>query len=139
MIKAFGNLLFTFENSQTNYQKTRSNMKSLNSLLTIVLITGLLLPTSLYAEDLIGLPRTEGSKNFDMEINNLNNMGIKHHSLNEFSEADENLKKATNLAQQLRDPSLGVTSFNRALVLHKLHKKKGSREIFCYRKKICAG
>ena len=71
MIKAFGNLLFTFENSQTNYQKTRSNMKSLNSLLTIALITGLLLPTSLYAEDLIGLPRTEGSKNFDMEINNL--------------------------------------------------------------------
>ena len=114
-------------------------MKSLNSLLTILLITGLLLPTSLYAEDLIGLPRTEGSKNFDMEINNLNNMGIKHHSLNEFSEADENLKKATNLAKQLRDPSLGVTSFNRALVLHKLHKKKEAEKYFAIAKRYARG
>ena len=109
-------------------------MKSLNSLLKILLITGLLIPTSLYAEDLIGLPRTEGSKNFDMEINNLNNMGIKHHSLNELSEADENLKKATNLAQQLRDPSLGITSFNRALVLHQLHKKMKLKNILLSQK-----
>ena len=114
-------------------------MKSFNSLLTILLITGLLLPTSLYAEDLIGLPRTEGSKNFDMEINNLNNMGIKHHSLNEFSEAAENLKKATNLAQQLRDPSLGVISFNRALVLHQLHQSKEAAKYFNLAKRYARG
>jgi len=114
-------------------------MKPLNSLLTILLITGLLLPTSLYADNLIELPRTEGSKNFDMEINNLNNMGIKHHSLNELSQADENLKKATNLAQQLRDPSLGVTSFNRALVLHQLHKKKEAEKYFTIAKRYARG
>ena len=58
----------------------------------------------LSAEELIGLPRTEGSKSFDMEINNLNNIGIKHYSLNELEHAEKSLKKATNLAQQLRDP-----------------------------------
>jgi len=40
---------------------------------------------------LIGLPRTEGSKSFDMEINQLNNIGIKHYSLNELDRADESL------------------------------------------------
>jgi hypothetical protein len=103
------------------------------------LITGLLLPTILYAEDLIGLPRTEVSKNFDMEINNLNNMGTKHHSLNKLNEADENLKKATNLAQQLRDPSLGVTSFNRALVLHQLHKRNEAEKYFTIAKRCARG
>jgi len=39
---------------------------------------------NLLAEELIDLPRTEGSKSFDMEINQLNNIGIKHYSLNEF-------------------------------------------------------
>ena len=54
---------------------------------------------SLLAKELIRLPRTEGSKSFDMEINQLNNIGIKHYSLNELDRADESLKKATNLAK----------------------------------------
>ena len=87
----------------------------------------------------MGLPRTEGSKSFDMEIHQLNNIGIKHHSLNELDRADESLKKTTNLAQQLRDPSLGIISFNRALVLHQLHQKKEAAKYFNLAKKYARG
>jgi tetratricopeptide (TPR) repeat protein len=97
------------------------------------------LPISLFADNLIGLPRTEGSKSFDMEINQLNNIGIKHYSLRELDKAEEKLKKATNLAQQLRDPSLGVIAFNRALVLHQLHKNKEAIKFFILAKKYARG
>jgi tetratricopeptide (TPR) repeat protein len=97
------------------------------------------LPTSLCAEELIGLPRTEGSKSFDMEINQLNNIGIKYYSLKELDKAAEKLKKATNLAQQLRDPSLGVIAFNRALVLHHLHKNKEAIKYFTLAKRYARG
>ena len=96
-------------------------------------------PMHLSAEELIGLPRTEGSKSFDMEIKNLNNIGIKHYSLNELDRAEKSLKKATNLAQQLRDPGLGVTSFNRAIVLHQLHKSKEASKYFFIAKRYARG
>ena len=114
-------------------------MRLLINYLVILLFLLLPLPTSLYANELIGLPRTEGSKSFDMEINQLNNIGIKHHSLNELDQADESLKKATNLAKQLRDPSLGVISFNRAVILHKLHQSKEAEKYFNLAKKYARG
>jgi len=114
-------------------------MKLLINILVILFLNLLALPISVYAENLIGLPRTEGSKSFDMEINQLNNIGIKHYSLKELDKAEEKLKKATNLAQQLRDPSLGVISFNRALVLHYLHKNKEAIKYFTLAKKYARG
>ena len=114
-------------------------MKLLINILVILFLILLSLPITLYAENLIGLPRTEGSKSFDMEINQLNNIGIKHYSLKELDKAEEKLKKATNLAQQLRDPSLGVISFNRALVLHYLQKKKEAIKYFTLAKKYARG
>jgi len=62
---------------------------------------------------------------------------VPSNTLNELDRAGKRLKKATNLAQQLRDPSLGVISFNRAIVLHNLHKNKEAKKIFPTRKKIC--
>ena len=80
-------------------------MKLLRNFLVILFYIGFVLPINLFAEELIGLPRTEGSKSFDMEINQLNNIGIKHYSLNELDRAEESLKKATilllNLALEL--------------------------------------
>jgi len=114
-------------------------MKLCNIILTIIISVILGSPMNLLAEELIDLPRTEGSKSFDMEINQLNNIGIKHYSLNEFERAEESLKKATNLAQQLRDPSLGVTSFNRAIVLHQLHKSKEASKYFFIAKRYARG
>ena len=114
-------------------------MKLCNFFLVIIFTVILGSPMHLSAEELIGLPRTEGSKSFDMEINNLNNIGIKHYSLNELEHAEKCLKKATNLAQQLRDPSLGVTSFNRAIVLHQLHKSKEASKYFFIAKRYARG
>ena len=114
-------------------------MKLLINILAILFLMLLSLPITLYAENLIGLPRTEGSKSFDMEINQLNNIGIKHYSLKELDKAEEKLKKATNLAQQFRDPSLGVIAFNRALVLHHLHKNKEAIKYFTLAKRYARG
>ena len=114
-------------------------MKFLINILVILFLILLSLPITLYAENLIGLPRTEGSKSFDMEINQLNNIGIKHYSLKELDKAEEKLKKATNLAQQFRDPSLGVIAFNRALVLHHLHKNKEAIKYFTLAKRYARG
>jgi len=114
-------------------------MKLLINILVILFLISLSLPITLYADNLIGLPRTEGSKSFDMEINQLNNIGIRHYSLKELDKAEEKLKKATNLAQQLRDPSLGVIAFNRALVLHHLHKNKEATKYFTLAKRYARG
>ncbi len=69
-------------------------MKLLKKSSVILFYLALALPINLFAEELIGLPRTEGSKSFDMEINQLNNIGIKHYSSNELDRANESLKKA---------------------------------------------
>ena len=114
-------------------------MKLFKLLLVFIFFISFLIPQHLLAEELIGLLRTEGSKNFDMEINSLNSLGIKQHSLNELERAEESLRKATNLARQLRDPSLGVTSFNRALVLHRLNKDKEARKYFAVAKRYARG
>ena len=114
-------------------------MKLYNFILIIISAVTLGSPMNLLAEELIDLPRTEGSKSFDMEIYQLNNIGIKHYSINELDRADESLKKAANLAQQLRDPSLGVTSFNRAIVLHRLHKRKEALKFFLIAKRHARG
>ena len=114
-------------------------MKLLSTFVVFLFCLGFLLPISSFAEKLIGLPRTEGSKSFDMEINQLNNIGIKYYSLNELDRADESLKKATNLAKQLRDPSLGVISFNRAVVLHRLNQGKEAIKYFNLAKKYARG
>ncbi|SVB01560.1 uncharacterized protein METZ01_LOCUS154414 [marine metagenome] len=74
-----------------------------------------------------------------MEINNLNNIGIKQFSINELNSAEESLRKATNLAEQFRDPSLEVTSFNRAIILHQLHKSKDALKYFNLAKKYARG
>jgi tetratricopeptide (TPR) repeat protein len=114
-------------------------MRLLTNYLVLLFLIIMSLPTSLCAEELIGLPRTEGSKSFDMEINQLNNIGIKHYSLKELDKAEEKLKKATNLAQQLRDPSLGIIAFNRALVLHQLHQSKEAAKYFNLAKRYARG
>ena len=49
------------------------------------------------------------------------------------------IKFANNLAQQVRDPSLGVTSFNRAIVLHQLHKSKEASKYFFIAKRYARG
>ena len=90
-------------------------------------------------ESPISLPITEGSKNFDFEISGLNRNGLSQYNNNSFKEARELFKKATLLAKQFKDPSLGVVSFNLGLSLHKLEVHEEAVKAFATAKKYARG
>mgnify|MGYP003968532875 FL=1 len=85
------------------------------------------------------MPITEGSKNFDLEISGLNRNGLSQYNNNLFKEARELFKKATLLAKQFKDPSLGVVSFNLGLSLHKLEAHEEAVKAFATAKKYARG
>ena len=87
----------------------------------------------------IDLPKTEGSKNFDLEISMINQKGISQFKSKLFSEASESFMKAKSLAQQFRDPGLGIVSFNLGLTLHKLGRHENAVEAFMVAKKYARG
>ena len=68
------------------------------------------------------LPKVEGSKSFDLEIDKFNYKGIVAFKKGSFEVAIDLFKKASNLAKRLRDPSQGIVSYNLALSLHNLNK-----------------
>ena len=81
------------------------------------------------------LPRVEGSKNFDLEISQINRLAIKKYQQGLYEIAAEHFKKAVNLAQQLRDPSQGILYFNLALSLHKSgHHEKAAKQFYSARR-----
>ncbi len=90
-------------------------------------------------ENPIKLPKAEGSKNFDLEISMINQKGIHQFESKLFSEASESFKRAKSLAQQFRDPGLGVVSFNLGLTLHKLNLHENAVEAFMTAKKYARG
>ena len=87
----------------------------------------------------IALPKTEGSKNFDLEISMINQKGIDQYKSKLFSEARESFMKAKSLAQQFRDPGLGIVSFNLGLTFHKLDRHENAVEAFMVAKKYARG
>ena len=70
----------------------------------------------------IGLPKAEGSRSFDMEVHQINNLGISRYKQRHFEEALGHFHKALKLAVQLRDPGEGILHFNYALTLHMVEK-----------------
>ena len=87
--------------------------------ITILFLIFLCGPVWSETESPLKLPRVEGSKNFDLEISQINRLAIKKYQQGLFEMAAEHFKKAVNLAQQLRDPSQGILYFNLSLSLHK--------------------
>lgn len=87
----------------------------------------------------INLPKVEGSKSFDLEINQINNQGIKQYQMGLFNDAAEHFKKALSLAQQLRDPSRGVLHFNLSLSLHKSGKHEEATKQFYSARRFARG
>ncbi len=87
----------------------------------------------------IKLPKVEGSKSFDMEIDQFNSRGINHFQKTNFIEAEKNFRKGLNLARQLRDPSLGIISFNLALTLHKSGRHETATTYFTQARKYARG
>jgi tetratricopeptide (TPR) repeat protein len=86
----------------------------------------LLSPIVVLAEQEVPLeiPKMEGSKSFDFEIDQLNDKGIDLYQQCNFKQAGDQFKQALNLAEQFRDPSQGVLHFNYALSLHHLGNHK---------------
>ncbi len=87
----------------------------------------------------LNLPKVEGSKSFDMEIDQLNTKAITFYQNANFVEAEQHFRKGMNLARQLRDPSLGILSFNLALTLHKTGRHESATPYFTQSRKYARG
>ena len=117
---------------------TRNNFY--NALKTFLYITIFFLiflcgPVWSETENPLKLPKVEGSKNFDLEISQINTFAIEKYQQGLFDKAGELFKKALNLAKQLRDPSQGILYFNLALSLHKLgHHGKAAKQFYSARR-----
>ncbi|MDH5763469.1 MAG: tetratricopeptide repeat protein [Nitrospinota bacterium] len=102
------------------------NKLSSNHLVCILAFLFSLSPIVVLAEQEVPLeiPKMEGSKSFDFEIDQLNDKGIDLYQQRNFKQAGDQFKKALNLAEQFRDPSQGILHFNYALSLHHLGNHK---------------
>ena len=81
----------------------------------------MLFPFPAFAEQeiLLEIPKAEGSKSFDFEVNQINSQGIQLYQQGDYKNSIVLFEKALGLAQQLRDPSRGILYYNLALSLHK--------------------
>ncbi|MEC9423416.1 MAG: tetratricopeptide repeat protein [Nitrospinota bacterium] len=111
----------------------------LSYILAIFFLTSVSIQANTELEKPIVLPKTEGSKNFDLEISIANQNGINQFESKLFSEAREYFMKAQSLAKQFRDPGLGIASFNLGLTLHKLNLHENAVEAFLMAKKYARG
>ena len=105
----------------------------------IFFLTSVFIQADTSLEKPIVLPKTEGSKNFDLEISIANQNGINQFESKLFSAAREYFMKAQSLAKQFRDPGLGIVSFNLALTLHKLNLHENAVKAFLIAKKYARG
>ncbi len=106
----------------------------------LALIFSLSAEQSLASEERpIELPRSEGSKSFDMEISTLNETGIRLFEVGDLDTARNYFSKAESLARQFRDPGLGAVSFNLGLTLHKLNLHEEAVEAFATANKYARG
>ena len=115
-------------------------MKRLISyMITIFFLTSVPIQADTGLETPIKLPKTEGSKNFDLEITLANKNGINHFESKSFSEAQKYFMKAQSLAKQFRDHGLGIVSFNLGLTLHKLDLHESAVKAFLIAKRYARG
>ena len=104
-------------------------------MVTIFFLTSVPIQADTGLETPIKLPKTEGSKNFDLEITLANKNGINHFESKSFNEAKNFFMKAQSLAKQFRDPGLGIVSFNLGLTLHKLDLHESAVKAFLIAKR----
>ncbi len=90
-------------------------------------------------ESPIFLPKKEGSKNYDLEISEINRQGVNQFKDESFDKARNSFKKALLLAKQFRDPGLGIVSYNLGLSLHNLKLHEDAVEAFMIAKKYARG
>lgn len=113
-------------------------------LVNIPMIVALLLvilcgPAWSQEEAPLSLPKAEGSKSFDLKIDQINSQGIQLYRESNFEKAIDRFKKALNLAEQLRDPSLGILHYNLALGLHKTERHEEAAKQFYSARRFARG
>jgi tetratricopeptide (TPR) repeat protein len=102
-------------------QKATLVMAFINVPLILILLLSIFCgPVWGVEETPLQLPKSEGSKSFDLEIDQINSHGIKAYQNDDYEQALGYFKKAVNLAKSLRDPSQGILYYNLALSLHGL-------------------
>ena len=104
--------------------------------LLLVILSG---PAWSKEETPLSLPKAEGSKSFDLKIDQINSQGIQLYKHVNFEKAVDRFTKAVNLAQQLRDPSQGILHYNLALSLHKLGKHEEATKHFYSARRFSRG
>ena len=87
----------------------------------------------------MGLPKAEGSKSFDLQIDQINGRGIQLYRQGNFDKAIEYFTKALNLARQLRDPSRGIVYYNLALSLYESGKHEEAAKQFFLARRFARG
>jgi len=87
----------------------------------------------------LSLPKAEGSKSFDLKIDQSNSQGIQLYRQGNYQKAVAHFKKALNLAKQLRDPSQGIMYYNLALSLHKIGQHEESAKQFYSARRFARG
>ena len=117
------------------FLNTQKNLLYIAVFLLIFLCT----PVWSDTESPLKLPKVEGSKNFDLEISQINRLAINKYQQGLFEIAVENFKKALNLARQLRDPSQGILYFNLSLSLHKLGNHEEATKQFYSARRFARG
>ena len=118
-----------------------ANQLSSNHLFYILAFLFLLNPIVVLAQEEVPLeiPKMEGSKSFDFEIDQLNDKGIHLYQQGNFKQAGDQFKKALNLAEQFRDPSRGILHFNYALNLHYMGNHKAALKEFYAGRRFARG
>jgi Flp pilus assembly protein TadD len=90
-------------------------------------------------ESPITLPKSEGSKSFDLDIDQINTLGVRNYHRGNYEKAVSHFKKALNLSLQLRDPSQGVLYFNLAISLHKAGRHEEATKNFYSARRLARG
>ena len=118
----------------------RTNHSLFNTTFMAILILGCCYGLSWgNSENLLQLPKTEGSKSFDLEIDQINTLGIKTYNQGKYKEAKSLFKKALRLSIQLRDPSQGILYFNLAITLHKLGRYQEATKQYNFARRLARG
>jgi|TARA_B110000438_G_scaffold278604_1_gene302339 tetratricopeptide (TPR) repeat protein len=125
--------------SQRN-QKATFLMAFINTPLILILLLSILCGSVWGGEETpLQLPKAEGSKSFDLEIDQINSRGMKAYQNGAYEQARAYFGKASSLAKQLRDPSQGVLHYNLALSLHQLDNHEEAIKQFYFARRFARG
>lgn len=126
--------------NHTNKNTTGIKKKSLHVSLSALLLLAIMCGAAWSGEEIpLELPKEEGSKSFDFEIDKINHEGIQQYRQGKFAKATNSFKQSLSLAQQFRDPSQGILHYNLALALDKSEQHEEAAKQFSLARRFARG